>query len=69
MAAPNSSYSEALTASIDRYRDKLADNVLQNNVTLLFIKNNGGTDPADGGVKLLENLMYSENGTFNAIVV
>jgi hypothetical protein len=64
MAAPNSTYSEALTASIDAYRDKLADNVLQNNVLLLYIKNNGGADPAPGGVKLLENLIYSENGTF-----
>ena len=64
MAAPNSSYSEVLSTAIDNYRAKLADNVLQNNVTLLFIKNNGGTDAADGGVKLLENLKYSENGTF-----
>lgn len=62
MPAPNSSYSEALVASIDLYRKKLADNVLDNNVTLMYIKNNGGADPASGGVKLLENLMYSENG-------
>jgi len=65
MPAPNATYSEILTASIDRYRSKLADNVLDNNVLLLFIKNNGNADPADGGVKLLENLMYAENGTFS----
>ncbi len=65
MVAPNTSYSEVLTASIDNYRAKMADNVLDNNVTLLYIKNNGNTDPADGGVKLLENLKYAENGTFN----
>jgi hypothetical protein len=64
MPGPNSNYSEALVASIDLYRKKLADNVLDNNVTLLYIKNNGGADPASGGVKLLENLMYAENGTF-----
>lgn len=65
MAAPNSSYSEILTATIDNYRDRLADNVLQNNVLLLYLKQNGNTDPASGGVKLLENLKYAENGTFS----
>ncbi len=65
MAAPNSSYSEALTASIDSYRSKLADNVMLNNVLLLYLKNNGNSDPVDGGgVSLLENLKYAENGTF-----
>ncbi len=65
MAAPNSSYSEILTTTIDLYRDKIADNVLQNNVLLLYLKNNGNTDTAPGGVKLLENLSYAENGTFS----
>ena len=64
MAAPNSSYSEVLTAAIDNYRDKLADNVLENNVLLKYLKEGGNTDAADGGVKLLENLKYAENGTF-----
>jgi hypothetical protein len=63
MAAPNSNYSEILTATIDNYRDKLADNVMENNVLLKYLKENGNSDPADGGAKLLENLMYAENGT------
>lgn len=62
MAAPNSSYSEILTTTIDNYRDTMADNVMNNNVILLYLKNNGNSDPASGGVKLLENLMYAENG-------
>ena len=65
MAIPNSTYTEVLTASIDNYRDTLADNVMNNNVLLLYLKNNGNSDPADGGAKLLENLMYAENGTFS----
>lgn len=65
MPAPNTSYSEMLTATIDAYRDTLADNVMQNNVLLKYLKENGNSDPASGGVKLLENLMYAENGTFN----
>lgn len=65
MAIPNSSYSEILTTTIDNYRDTIADNVMDNNVLLLYLKNNGNSDPASGGVKLLENLSYAENGTFN----
>ncbi len=65
MANPNTTYGEVLTASIDNYRDTLADNVLQNNVLLMYLKQNGNTDSASGGVKLLENLMYAENGTFS----
>lgn len=65
MANPNTTYGEVLTASIDNYRDKLADNVMENNVLLKYVKENGNSDPASGGVKLLENLKYAENGTFN----
>src|SRR5262245_50684594 len=63
MAIPNSSYTDIVTTTIDNYRDKLADNVMENNVLLKYFKENGNSDPASGGAKLLENLMYSENGT------
>ncbi len=62
MALPNASYGEILTTTIDNYRDKLKDNVMNNNVMLLYLKNNGNSDPASGGNALLENLMYAENG-------
>jgi len=65
MAAPNTSYSEILSTTIDNYRETLADNVMLNNVFLLYLKERGNSDPASGGVKLLENLMYQENGTFS----
>jgi hypothetical protein len=65
MAAPNSTYSEILSTTIDNYSATLADNVLQNNVLLLYLKQNGNTETAGGGVKLLENLLYAENGTFS----
>jgi len=65
MAIPNTSYTEILTTTIDNYRDTLADNVMNNNVLLKYLKQNGNSDPASGGVKLLENLMYAENGTFS----
>jgi hypothetical protein len=54
-----------MTTTIDNYRETLADNVMANNVLLLHLKQNGNSEPATGGVKLLENLMYAENGTFS----
>jgi hypothetical protein len=64
MPAPNSNYSEIMTTTIDKYRKTLADNVMENVVLLKFLKEGGNSDPVSGGVKLLENLMYAENGTF-----
>ncbi|TXH51745.1 MAG: phage major capsid protein [Desulfurellales bacterium] len=64
MAIPNTSYSEIITTTLDNYRDKLADNVLNHNPLLAKLKARGNVDTASGGAKLLENLMYDENGTF-----
>lgn len=64
MPAPNSNYSEILTTTIDKYSKTLADNVSDNIVLLKYLKENGNSQPVSGGVKLLENLMYQENGTF-----
>ena len=63
MAIPNSSYSELITTTLDNYRDELADNILNHNPMLARLNKKGNVDPASGGSKLLENLMYSENGT------
>ncbi len=64
MAIPSSSYTEIVSTTIDNYRSKMADNVLEHNPLLARLKRKGNADPASGGVKLLENLMYSENSTF-----
>lgn len=63
MAIPNSSYTELLTTTIDNYRDTLADNIENHNPLLARLKRKGNSEPAEGGVKLLENLKYAENGT------
>lgn len=67
MPAPNTNYSEIMTTTIDKYRKTLADNVMENVVLLKYLKEGGNSDPVSGGTKLLENLMYAENGTLNAI--
>jgi len=64
MAIPNTSYTEIISTTLDNYRSKLSDNVLNHNALLAKLKANGNTDTAGGGAKLLENLMYDENGTF-----
>lgn len=64
MANPNTDYDEIVTTTIDRYRKKLADNVLDHIPLLKMLKEKGNTDTAPGGDKLLENLMYAETSTF-----
>ncbi len=63
MAIPNSSYTELITTTLDNYRDTLADNILKHNPLLARLQKKGNADPAEGGIKLLENLQYAENGT------
>ncbi len=63
MAIPNSTYTEIVTTTLDNYRQELADNVLANIPLLTRLKKKGNTDEASGGVNLLENLMYTTNGT------
>lgn len=63
MAVPSSTYTELVTTTLDNYRDKLADNVATHNPLLERIKKKGNADPASGGAKLLENLMYAQNST------
>jgi hypothetical protein len=38
------------------------NNRLKHNPLLARLERKGNTDPAEGGVKLLENLQYAENG-------
>lgn len=64
MAVPNTSYTEIITTTIDNYRDTLSDNVQKHIPLLKRLQKKGNTEPANGGVNLLENLMYQENGTF-----
>lgn len=66
MAIPNSSYTELITTTLDNYRDELADNILNHNPLLARLNKKGNVSTATGGAKLLENLMYAENGKLSA---
>lgn len=62
MAIPNTNYTEIISTTIDAYRDTFSDNVLKHNPVLSKLNSKGNVDPISGGVKILENLMYAENG-------
>ncbi|MFO1183572.1 MAG: phage major capsid protein [Bauldia sp.] len=63
MPVPSTTYTEVVTTTLDAYRDALADNIAANIPLLSRLKSKGNTDPAGGGVHLLENLMYASNST------
>ncbi len=59
MPIPSSTYTEIVTTTLDNYRSKLADNVLNHNPLLARLKRKGNATNVGGGVKILENLMYA----------
>lgn len=63
MAIPNSNFTEMLSVTLNAYGDELVDNVLNHNILLARLNRKGNVRPVSGGVKILENLMYAENGT------
>ena len=64
MASPNSTWTEALTASLNSRTKKLADNVSNNVAILQRFKEKGRIRTFDGGVTILQELEYTENVNF-----
>jgi hypothetical protein len=62
MAIPNVNYSEIISTTLDTYSDEFNDNVLNHNPLLARLNKKGNVRSANGGVKILENLMYADNG-------
>ena len=62
MAIPNVNYSEIISTTLDNYSDEFNDNVLNHNPLLARLNKKGNVRSANGGVKILENLMYADNG-------
>jgi hypothetical protein len=63
MAQPNSSFSELAATTIAEYSDELFDNVTENNPLLAEMKKSGSIE-VSGGLQILENLDYGDNGSF-----
>src|SRR5690348_747173 len=64
MSIPNTSWSEITTTTLFNRSKKLADNVTKNNALLRRLREKGKVRTVDGGQAIVEELEYSENGTY-----
>lgn len=63
MASPNSTWTEALTHTLNSRTKKLSDNITNNSALFSRLKSKGRKRTVDGGVSILQELEYAENGT------
>ena len=64
MATPNTNWSEITTTTLYNRSQKLADNVTKNNALLRRLSQKSKIKPFDGGQAIVQEIEYSENGTF-----
>lgn len=64
MTVPNTNWSEITTTTLFNRSKKLADNVTKNNALLRRLSAKGKVKTVDGGQAIVQELEYSENGTF-----
>jgi hypothetical protein len=64
MATPNTNWSEITTTTLFNRTRKLADNVTKNNALLRRLSQKGKVKTFDGGQAIVQEIEYSENGTF-----
>jgi len=64
MTVPNTNWSEITTTTLFNRSKKLADNVTKNNALLRRLSQKGKVKPFDGGQAIVQEIEYSENGTY-----
>jgi hypothetical protein len=64
MASPNTNWGEVTTTTLYNRSKKLADNITKNNALLRRLSAKGKIKPFDGGQAIVQELEYSENGTY-----
>lgn len=64
MAIPNTNWGEITTTTLFNRSRKLADNVTKNNALLRRLQAKGKVKPVDGGQAIVQEIEYSENGTY-----
>lgn len=64
MAIPNTNWSEITTTTLYNRSRKLADNVTKNNALLRRLSQKGKVKEFDGGQAIVQEIEYSENGTY-----
>lgn len=64
MASPNSTFTELVSTTFRKHRKEFADNVSNNNALLMRLNQKGRKRVEDGGLTIVEELDYAENGTY-----
>lgn len=64
MATPSSTISEIATVTLRSRTGKLADGVSKNNALLLRLSEKGKVKPVSGGRTIIQEIEFSENGTY-----
>jgi len=64
LPSPNPNWGEITTTTLYNRSRKLADNVTKNNAILSRLSERGKIKPVDGGQAIVQELEYSENGTY-----
>lgn len=64
MAIPNTNWSEITTTTLFNRSRRLADNVTKNNALLRRLRQRDNIKPFDGGQAVVQEIEYSENGTY-----
>jgi hypothetical protein len=65
MVAPNANFDTILATTLNKHRSKLTDNIFKRNVLSDRLLRKGRIEE-DGGVKIIEPLLYAENDTVMA---
>jgi hypothetical protein len=64
LPSPNPNWGEITTTTLYNRSRKLADNVTKNNAILARLSQRNKIKPVDGGQAIVQELEYSENGTY-----
>ena len=64
LSIPNTNWSEVTTTTLYSRSRKLADNVTKNNALLRRLDAKGKRKTFDGGQAIVQEIEYSENGTY-----
>lgn len=64
MASPNASFDELLSTTIQYLEEDLFDNILDKNASTAMLKSMGCTRTQDGGPKIVQPIIYAQNGSY-----
>jgi hypothetical protein len=64
MPSPNATFTELVSTTFRKHSKTFADNVSNNNALLMRLNQKGRKRLIDGGLTIVEDLEYAENGTY-----